>query len=139
MRIVLDTNVLVSGLLSPYDIPAEIVRLVSTAKIQLCFDARIISEYEDVLKRPKFKIDEERVAALLDQIEVHGVTVATEPLQNRLPDTDDEPFLEVAIAAEVSYLVTGNTKHFPKRKYQGVKIVTPNRFVEEYRKEKLKG
>ena len=139
MKIVLDTNALVSGLLSPYGTPAEIVRLVAAGNIRLCFDARIITEYEDVLRRPKFKLDNDRVTAFLHQVEAHGVTVATEPLQDRLPDRDDEPFLEAALAARVTYLVTGNTKHFPKRKYQGVKIVTPNRFVEEYRKEKLKG
>ncbi|HXL73081.1 MAG TPA: putative toxin-antitoxin system toxin component, PIN family, partial [bacterium] len=64
MIVVLDTNVLVSGLLSPYGPPGEIVRMVSSRALSLCFDARIISEYAEVLTRPKFPFRRDAVEAL---------------------------------------------------------------------------
>jgi putative PIN family toxin of toxin-antitoxin system len=72
MKIILDTNVVVSGLISPFGNPAEILRMVSSGEIQLCFDARILSEYQEVLHRPKFQFEENKVRDLLDQIEQCG-------------------------------------------------------------------
>jgi putative PIN family toxin of toxin-antitoxin system len=63
MKIVLDTNVLVAGLLSPFGPCGEIVRMVSSSKVTLCIDALILSEYSEVLHRPKFGFDKEKVGA----------------------------------------------------------------------------
>ncbi len=134
MKIVLDTNNLVSGLLSPYGAPAEIVRMVADNRIQLCYDSRIITEYRNVLHRPKFKFDPKQVGALLEQIEVCGDIIVPQPLTQRLPDLFDEPFLEVAITAKVEYLVTGNIKHFPKDRRGHIKVVSPVEFIDNYRK-----
>jgi putative PIN family toxin of toxin-antitoxin system len=134
MRIVLDTNVLVSGLLSPFGPPAEIVRMVSSGELTLCLDARLLSEYADVLRHPRFQFDEDKVAALLDQIEHDGLLVAPGPLPESLPDPDDEPFLAVAIAGDAECLVTGNLDHFPARLRQGVRILSPAGFLKFYRK-----
>ena len=59
MKVVIDTNVIVSGLLTPFGNSAEIVRMITSGKLNLCFDARILTEYEEVLKRPKFKFSGE--------------------------------------------------------------------------------
>ena len=134
MKVTLDTNVVVSGLISPFGNPAEILRMVSSGEIQLCFDARILSEYQEVLHRPKFQFEEDKVRHLLDQIEHCGQLVAPNPLKNPLPDPDDEPFLEVAIAGKVSCLVTGNIDHFPSKMRQNVKVLTPAKFLSFYRK-----
>jgi putative PIN family toxin of toxin-antitoxin system len=134
MNIVLDTNVLVAGLLSPYGPCGEIARMVSSGEITLSFDARILTEYEEVLKRPKFKFDKDKVSAFLDQIEHCGRTVAASPLHQSLPDIDDEPFLGVAIAAQVECLITGNRVHFPSELCHGVTILSPAEFLEFYRK-----
>ena len=133
MRVVLDTNVLVSGLLSPFGPPGEIVRLVSDGSIILCVDARIIAEYEDVLARPKFGFDQDDVSALMDLIDATGESVAAQPLSVRLPDIDDEPFLEVTVAASADFLVTGNTAHFPPDAWQDATVVSPAEFMESYR------
>lgn len=98
MRIVVETNVRVSGLLSPYGPPAEIVRLVVSGTVMLCVDARILIEYEQVLARPTFAFDPDDVDALRDFIEAEAVSVMPAPLEDRRPDPDDEPFLEMAIA-----------------------------------------
>ena len=133
MRVVLDTNVLVSGLLSPFGAPAQIVRMIADSTIVLCYDARVIAEYRDVLHRPKFPFSFESVEALLEQITTNGIVVAGTPLNQELSDKDDEPFLEVALAGEAP-LITGNIKHYPKRKRQGALVEAPADFVKRVRK-----
>jgi putative PIN family toxin of toxin-antitoxin system len=133
MKIVLDTNVLVAGLLSPFGLCGEIVRMVSSGEVTLCFDALILTEYSEVLHRPKFGLDKDKVAALLDHIEHRGHTVASSPLLHSLPDPDDEPFLKVAIAGKAECLVTGNASHFPSKLCRGRKVLSPSRFLTFYR------
>ena len=133
MRIVLDTNVLVSGLISPFGPPGAIVRMVSSGSIILCLDARILAEYEEVLARSKFDFDPDAVAALLDYIDFRSEVVAALPLTSRLPDPDDEPFLEVAVACHADGLVTGNTVHFPPELRAGAVVLTPTEFMERFR------
>ncbi len=128
MDIVIDTNVLVAGLLSPFGACGEIVRMVSAGELTLSFDARILSEYKEVLCRPTFGFDEEKVAAFLDYIVYHGRAVAPTPLSYSLPDPDDEPFLEVTLASQAACLVTGNQKHFPTERCQGAIVISPNEF-----------
>jgi putative PIN family toxin of toxin-antitoxin system len=134
MNIVLDTNVLVSGLLSPFGPCGEIVRMVSSAELTLSFDARILTEYNEVFIRPKFRFDQDKIDALLDHIEHRGRVVASSPLRQSLPDSDDEPFLEVAIAAKAFCIVTGNHVHFPPDLCQGVTAFSPSNFLAFYRK-----
>src|SRR5512135_2786025 len=129
MKIVLDTNVLVAGLLSPFGPCGDIVRMVSAGKVTLCVDARVLSEYQEVLGRPKFNFDQDKVAAILDYIEHHCLVVTSVPLSAALPDRDDEPFLEMAISGGAAYLVTGNGAHFPSQLCQGVKVVSPTGFL----------
>jgi putative PIN family toxin of toxin-antitoxin system len=133
LRIVLDTNVLVSGLLSPFGPPADVVRLVAAGALSLGVDARILEEYRLVLARPRFGFDGARVGELLAQIDAEGVRGATRPLRLRLPDPYDEPFLEVALAVAAEALVTGNVRHFPPSRREGVRVLSPRAFVEEYR------
>lgn len=135
MNIVLDTNVLVAGLLTPFGPCGEIVRMVSSGELTLSLDARILTEYQEVLDRPKFKFDKDKVVALLDHIEHRGVTVASSPLPHSLPDIDDEPFLEVAIAARAICIVTGNQVHFPTGLCQGVMVFSPSDFLVFYKKQ----
>jgi len=135
LNIVLDTNVLVAGLLSPFGTCGEIVRMVSSGELTLCLDARIITEYSEVLKRPKFRFAEDKVEALLDFVVLGGQTVASSPLRKPLPDPADEPFLEVAIAGRSACLVTGNRVHFPARLRQHVKVLSPREFLDRYRKQ----
>jgi len=135
MKIVLDTNVLVAGLLSPFGPCGEIVRMVSSGKVTLCFDAAILTEYREVLHRRKFGFDKDRVAALLDHIEHRGHVVASSPLRYSLPDPDDEPFLKVAVAGKAVSLVTGNAAHFPAKRCQGRRVLSPSEFLTFYKKQ----
>lgn len=135
MKIVVDTNVLVSGLLKPFSALGEIVRLVTAADIQLCYDARILWEYREVLLRPQFDFNLADVKNLLIQIEACGFALASSPLSKHLPDPYDEPFLEVALAGNAHCLVTGNIKHYPVNKRHGMTIISPAEFLEgKYKK-----
>ncbi len=136
MKIVIDTNVIVSGLLSPYGNPGEIVRMISSGELWLCFDARLLSEYNEVLRRPKFQFSEDKIIALIDLIEHQGLIIASSPLQQSLPDTDDNAFLEVAIAAHVQCLVTGNINHFPAKLCDSIRVISPAEYIKFYRKHK---
>ncbi len=139
MKIVLDTNVVVAGLLSPFGPCAEIVRMVSSGEVTLCFDALILAEYREVLDRSKFGFDKDKVAALLDHIEHRGRIVASSPLSHSLPDPDDEPFLKVTVAGKAVCLVTGNASHFPPKLCQGQKVFSPSKFLIFYKtQQKLK-
>ena len=135
MKIVLDTNVFVSGLLTPFGSSGEIVRMVFSGELTVCIDARILAEYRDVLHRPKFKFNQDHIGILLDFIKQYGQFTSSLPLKNRLPDPDDEPFLEVAIAGRVKFLVTGNRKHYPSSVFKGINIFSPSEFLEFYRKQ----
>lgn len=134
MKVVLDTNVLVAGLLSPFGPPGEILRMVASGTLSLCFDARILTEYEEVLARPKFRFNPEQTRTLMEHIQAEGLSVAGNPLPVRLPDPTDEPFLESAVAGKVDCLITGNTRHFPSRQRQGMTILSPREFLDYYRK-----
>jgi len=138
MRIVLDTNILVSGLLCPYGAPGKIVRMIASGTLQLCYDARIITEYKDVLSRPKFSFDKAHIDALITQIKFCGLVIAATPLLKRLPDQDDEAFLEVALAGKARCLVTGNLKHYPLKLQQNVTVITPPELLELYCREQEK-
>jgi putative PIN family toxin of toxin-antitoxin system len=133
MIVVLDTNVLVSGVLKPYSPAASILRMLVEGVIQPAYDLRILAEYREVLSRPKFSFDREVVKPLLDQIEEEGVLISASPSKSPLPDPADEPFLEVAVAAAAAALVTGNRRHFPRRSYGAVKILSPSEFLEIFR------
>jgi putative PIN family toxin of toxin-antitoxin system len=135
MKIVLDTNVLVSGLLQPFGPSGQIVRLVASGELILCHDSRILAEYREVLLRKKFSFDPERVHALLEEIRANGIPVAARPLATRLPDPDDEPFLEIALTGEAQCLVTGNIKHYPAAARHGVAVLSPRSFIEHFRVE----
>ena len=132
MRVVIDTNVLVSGLLSPYGAAAEIVRMLAAGSLDLLYDARIISEYEEVLSRPKFLFEKTRVDDLIEFITNYGIPVAAAPLSAHLPDPDDRPFLEVAVSGKAECIITGNAAHYPARSGCKMRILTPRRFLNRY-------
>jgi predicted nucleic acid-binding protein len=108
--------------------------MIASGAVSVCFDTRIIAEYQQVLRRPKFDFDPEYVAAFLNQLRAEGYETSGRPLRRRLPDPDDEPFLEVAVAARAECLITGNLTHFPPASREGIRVLTPAEFLEFYRR-----
>jgi len=132
--VVFNTNVLVSGLLKPHSKPAMVLRLVATAALHVAYDERILAEYREVLRRPKFPFSSEQIRALLEQIQTEGVPVAALPLKASLPDPDDAAFLEVAVAAHA--LITGNPRHYPARARQGIAVLDPAAFLDRWSRQR---
>lgn len=129
MKVVLDTNILVSGLISPEGPCGRVLRLLVEDMFELCVDERIIREYEAVLPRPELHVDPEDVIGTLELIRETGEVLAALPLPVRLPHEDDRAFLEVAAAAG-AVLITGNKRHYPKRERGSVTVVACNEFLD---------
>jgi putative PIN family toxin of toxin-antitoxin system len=129
---VFDTNVLVSGVLSPHGPPGRIVDWLQQRSVRAVVDERCLAEYEDVLERPELGLPPEEVEIFLTRLRKTSlhVEVAPEETVLGLPDPDDAPFLECAIAAGCP-LVTGNLRHFPAKLARGVELLTPAEFVEQ--------
>lgn len=126
MLAVIDTNILVSALWSKKGAPARVLSLIIGGEIIPCYDYRILDEYRDVLKRPKFKFTDIEVSSLLDWIVYNGRSVIAEPLDIDFTDKDDKKFYEVAKFCNAK-LITGNIKHFPDDEL----VLSVNEFLED--------
>lgn len=133
MKAVVDTNVLVSGLIRSETYPGKILEAVRTARLILCVDARILDEYQAVMLREKFRtyFSVAEVHELMGFF-THGTDrVNPDFIIDGLPDASDAPFVEVAAAADVP-LVTGNAKHFPSENCRSVEVCDPKTFCLKY-------
>lgn len=125
---VIDTNVLVSALLSRLDDSSTVVirNYILEGMIVPLYNEEILQEYLDVLHRPKFQIPADKIDDILDAITQNGLMLGRTSSDKVFPDPKDVVFYEVALSKEGSYLVTGNTKHFPKTPI----VVTPSELLE---------
>jgi putative PIN family toxin of toxin-antitoxin system len=127
---VIDTNVLVSALLSSHDDAAtvQVVGKLFSGEVIPLFSDEILNEYGEVLRRPKFRFSEDMVSRLLQTIEKYGEHIVPTPTGELLPDMKDLPFYEVVVEKQEddAYLVTGNMKHFPAKPF----IVTAKEFLD---------
>jgi putative PIN family toxin of toxin-antitoxin system len=125
LRVVLDTNVLVSALWTPDGNASTIINLILTDIIVPCFDQHILNEYHVVLSRPRLAFPAGQINELLSEITNRGLSVIILPSSIRLPDESDRKFFDTAKYCE-AYLITGNIKHYPKDPI----ILTPARFLD---------
>ncbi len=130
-RIVLDSNVLVSALLTPFGLPGRVLDMVLAGEIQILYDDRILAEYGEVLTREKFGFARGEVEDLLAFLKAEGELVLASPLNVELPDPDDAMFLEVAVAGRTEAIVTGNGEHFPPNRRCGIPVLSPAEFLAE--------
>ena len=124
---VIDTNVIVSALLSHYNDTATVVlmRKIIRGEVIPLYNERILEEYIEVLNRKKFSFTESMISATLKVIIDYGIILDSIESDISLPDPKDLVFYEVALSQEDSFLVTGNIKHFPKKPF----IVTPTEML----------
>ncbi|MGH7468684.1 MAG: putative toxin-antitoxin system toxin component, PIN family [Longimicrobiales bacterium] len=137
MRVVLDTNVIVSGLLRPASVPALVLSLLATARVQAVVDARILEEYRDVLSRPRLKIPDQIAREFLNRFasSAEHIMVDADVVSGlgrlTLKDPDDRLFMEVAISGGVGAIVTGNVNHFPRSALKPIRVLTPRQLLDE--------
>jgi putative PIN family toxin of toxin-antitoxin system len=119
----------VSALLKPDSVPELILSLILEGEMVLCLSEPIATEYEEVLKREKFKkLDRQKVKALLSRLKSQARWVSpTVRLQAAKRDPEDNKFLECA--EEADFFITGNIKHFPPGKFKGTIILRPAEFL----------
>ena len=135
MRIVLDTNVLVSAMMSGSGAPYFVLQLVHQRAVTLLVDSRILAEYHEVTARAHFGFDQQERFIQLDVLANIAEPVIASPLRLSLPDPDDRVFVEVAFAGIADAIVTGNTRHFiPKKGDLGVAVLTPRQLVDKLRR-----
>lgn len=120
---VIDTNVLVSALLSRFKDTStvQLLQLLILGEITPIYNDEIFEEYQTVLTRSKFGFPDTLIDETLDVIRRYGINSSGTEASEQLPDPKDVVFYEVALSVEDSFLVTGNTKHFPRKPF----VVTP--------------
>ena len=135
MKIVLDTNVLVSGFFPRQSPPTIILDMIIEGILTVCYSSEIFIEYEEVLNRKKFIfIDKDRRKIVLNYIKNNGYLVSDIPVGIRLPDRDDEKFINAALSGQAQYIITGNMKHYPEIKYNATRVLLPADFLKEIKK-----
>lgn len=121
---VIDTNVVVSGLLVPHGPSAKVLDAVLAGRVKLVYDARILAEYRDVLHRPRLKLAPEKIHAFLVGLE-NQLRVTPKAIRAVAPDADDLVFVEAALSSTDKTIVTGNLAHFPPEILHGARVLTP--------------
>jgi len=129
---VIDTNVVVSGLLSPNGPPAQVLDAVLDGRVKLVYDARILAEYRDVLARPRLKVRPAMAREFLNALQTQ-LLIAPVRASRRGPDPDDIKFIEAALATVDRTIVTGDLADYPAETSHGVRILSPAQAVAELR------
>jgi putative PIN family toxin of toxin-antitoxin system len=128
LRLVIDTNVLVSAALKPAGLQRTVLLLAITKPARLYVSQPILGEYREVLARPELHIRKGLRLQLLQLIKDRSYAVTPTRLLDVASDPDDNMFIECADAARADYLITGNIKHFPAF-WKKTKIITSREFV----------
>jgi len=132
LKLVIDTNVVISALLKPESNPALIMSLILRGDCRIFVTETIFAEYTGVLGRDKFKIlDRAIVKEFLSALRAKGLWVVPKVLLDEVTkDPDDNAFLECALESKADFLITdSNTQHSPERKFPRTSIVTPGEFI----------
>jgi len=129
LRVVIDTNVLISAALKPESLQRTTLVLALTKPARLYVSAEIVAEYAEVLARRELKIRKGVRLQLLELIRNRSQLVRPSVRLDVSSDPDDNIFLECADAAKADYLVTGNQKHFP-RFWKRTAVITSREFID---------
>jgi uncharacterized protein len=128
LRLVVDTNIVVSAALQPDGLQRTVLVLAITRPARLYISEAVMAEYREVLARPKMNIRKGLQQQMLELIRSRSYSVKPARLPQVTPDPDDNKFLECADAARADYLVTGNQRHFPKF-WKKTKVITSREFI----------
>ena len=134
-KIVLDTNILISAIIS-YGYPYRILHnLVATERVKLCLSEPVLNEYSEVTIRTKFaqyKDFKQNALFIITNIKRVGKLYKPNIQIDLIIDKDDNKFLELAVFSKANFLITGNINHFTFSEYKGVKIISPKDYIEKF-------
>lgn len=128
LRLVIDTNVVVSAALKPEGLQRTLLLLAMNKPARWYVTDDIVSEYATVLARPELKIRRSLRQQLLQLIKNHAHVVTPSNIPEVTSDVDDNMFIACSDACRADYLVTGNQRHFPKF-WKSTKIISPREFL----------
>jgi putative PIN family toxin of toxin-antitoxin system len=128
LRLVLDTNIVVSAALKPAGLQRTVLLLALTKPARLYLSAPVFAEYRTVLSRAELHIRKGHRQQLLQLLKNRAHFVASSGALQVTADTADNIFLECADAARADYLITGNQRHFPKF-WKKTKIINSREFI----------
>lgn len=128
LRLVIDTNIVISAALKPDGLQRTVLLLAITKPARLYITEAILAEYREVLSRPELNIRKGLRQQLLQLIRSRAQTVTLSRRLQVTRDPDDNKFLECADAARADYLVTGNQRHFPEF-WKKTKVITSREFI----------
>jgi putative PIN family toxin of toxin-antitoxin system len=128
IRVVIDTNVVISAALKPKGIEAALVAAALGGLLEWCASSEILDEYEDVLRRDKFPFTRRWINQHLIDIRRAVKLVRPSHVVKQSPDEADNRFLECAETVRADFLVTGNTRHFPQE-WKATIILRPRAFI----------
>ena len=131
-RVILDTNVIISAFLTAESNPALVLALCLEGSLTVCLSETIWQEYQGVLRRKKFQgLDQESIEKLLSVLKQQALWVSPRIQVNILSrDPADNKFLECALESQADYLITGNIRHFPLKKFHNTRIINPRDFID---------
>jgi putative PIN family toxin of toxin-antitoxin system len=128
LRLVIDTNIVVSAALKPDGLQRTVLVLAVTRPARLYVTHAVLAEYREVLARPEFKIRKGLRQQLLQLLTNRAHIVEPVRVLQVAKDPDDNKFMECADAARADYLIAGNAKHFP-RFWKNTKVITSREFI----------
>jgi putative PIN family toxin of toxin-antitoxin system len=128
LRLVLDTNIVVSAALKPDGLQRTVLLLAINKPARLYLSPPILLEYRTVLARPQLRIRRGLRPQLLQLIENSSYSVSPSQSLQITTDPADNIFLECADSARADYLVTGNQRHFPKF-WKKTKVISSREFI----------
>lgn len=133
MRTVVDTNVLVSGLIKPGGTAGRVVDRLREGRFLLLYSRATLDELVDVLARPwlkeKYGVRTVDVESFLKLVLVRGEEVVPGRTLRRCRDPKDDTFLELAVAGRAEVLVSGDDDLRSLDPFEGIPIVDPNAFL----------
>jgi len=132
VRVVLDTNVLVSALLVPGGIPARVLRQFRDGLWELVISGKILEEYGEVLGRRKFALPVDLIAGILNEVEMRAIIIIPSKRYRAVRDPDDDEFIDVAVQAAADFLISGDPDLLVLKTFQGVAIVSPSSFLAQH-------
>lgn len=136
IRVVVDTNVFVSGIIGKNSPPARLLKLWESGKLTIITTAAVISEIERVLNYPKIKkghnLGDDQIRQVVLNIARYSVDVtkSAQPVSVIKEDPDDDKFLSAAVAGKADFIISGDAHLLTLKSYEGIPIVTPSEFFD---------
>lgn len=133
MRVIIDTNVLISGIFWS-GIPHQILQLWKSGKLELVISLDILEEYHRVAETISKKFPQIDISTILELISLHSVMVdISKPYPKITADPDDDKFMVCAEASNTEIVISGDSHLLDVNGYKGIQVLTPRQFIKQFK------